>query len=279
MPRTPFSHEPAASPVSGESAHFVPVDRETWPRQSYFDYYFSKIKCRYSITAQLDITAVMEARHGRRFFPCLLYMLMAAVNGVRIPGEEGETPSDGPVCERAIGERAVSARMPLPAPESACWPGRDVSRSFRMSFDAQGNLGWWTFCNPLYTVFHQNDCSFSDVWSAWTADFATFYARVVDDMACYGATPGITARPDKPANFCSVSSLPWLSFTSFAQDTYAESPMLFPLLRAGRHTLQNGRTLLPLAVCVHHAVADGYHTSWLFSRMQLFADAAASWLR
>ena len=44
-------------------------------------------------------------------------------------------------------------------------------------------------------------------------------------MARFGNTAGITARPDKPANFCSISSLPWLSFTSFAQDTYAESSM------------------------------------------------------
>ena len=256
------------------AACFVPLNRETWPRQAYFDYYFNKIKCRYSITAQLDITAVMEARHGRRFFPCLLYLLMAAINGCQLPGEEQQKPSN-----LQNGPRAVNQRMPLPEPESACWPGRDVSRAFRMGFDAQGTLGWWTFCHPLYTLFHENDCSFSDVWSEWTADFATFYARVVDDMARYGDTPGITARPDKPANFCSVSSLPWLSFTSFAQDTYAESRMLFPLLRAGRHLQQNGRVLLPLAVCVHHAVADGYHTSWLFSRMQHFADAAGLWLR
>lgn len=274
MSQVTLNHAVAESRENGGPARFVPVDRETWPRRAYFDYYFNKIKCRYSITAQLDITAVMEARHGRKFFPCLLYMLMAAVNGARIPGEEEKNPSDG-----RDGARSVNARMPLPAPGSACWPGRDVSRTFRMGFDAQGNLGWWTFCNPLYTVFHQNDCSFSDVWSEWTADFAVFYARVLDDMARYGDTPGITARPGKPANFCSVSSLPWLSFTSFAQDTYAESPMLFPLLRAGRHVLQNGRVLLPLAVCVHHAVADGYHTSWLFSRMQSLADAAGLWLR
>ena len=168
--------------------------------------------------------------------------------------------------------------MPLPLPEGS-WPGKDVSRTFRLSMDAEGNLGWWTFCNPVYTLFHQSDCSFSDVWSEWTADFSTFYSRVLEDMARYGGVTGVMARPDKPDNFCSISSLPWLSFTSFAQDTYAESRMFFPLLRAGKHYEQSGRTLLPLSVCVHHAVADGYHTSWLFCRVQHFANVAKLWLR
>ena len=255
-------------------ARFVPIDLNAWPRQQYFDYYFSKIKCRYSITAQVDITGLMQARQGRRFFPCLLYLLMAAVNGVPTPDAGGGANSGGE------GGRRDSrpGSMPLPLSDSG-WPGKDVSRVFRMAMDAAGNLGWWTFCNPVYTLFHQSDCSFSDVWSEWTADFSTFYFRVLDDMARYGGVAGVTARPDKPGNFCSVSSLPWLSFTSFAQDTYAESRMLFPLLRAGRHYEQNGRTLLPLAVCVHHAVADGYHTSWLFHQVQKLADASGLWLR
>ncbi|KAF5089735.1 Chloramphenicol acetyltransferase [anaerobic digester metagenome] len=254
-------------------ARFMPMDLGTWPRRQYFDYYFNKIKCRYSITAQVDITGLMQAREGRRFFPCLLYLLMAAVNGEPTPAE---SYSDTPAAKDEHSRSSV--QMPLPLPEGG-WPGKDVSRTFRLSMDAEGNLGWWTFCNPVYTLFHQSDCSFSDVWSEWTADFSTFYSRVLEDMARYGGATGVTARPDKPGNFCSISSLPWLSFTSFAQDTYAESRMLFPLLRAGKHYEQSGRTLLPLSVCVHHAVADGYHTSWLFCRVQHLANVAKLWLR
>lgn len=98
-------------------------------------------------------------------------------------------------------------------------------------------------------------------------------------MARYRDVRGLRARPDTAQNFCSVSSLPRLSFTSFAQDTYAESQRLFPLIRVGRHFPQGGKTLIPVAVCVHHAVADGFHTSRLFWRMQELANAAETWLR
>ena len=268
-------HMSACSAAACSGAQFVPVVMENWPRRDYFSYYFNAKKCRYSITAQLDITEIMAARRGHRFFPVLLYVLMAAINGEGGAGEEREA-AFGLAADNA--PIAPQTDMPLPSADAKIWPGRDVSRTFRMAFDVQGNLGWWSFCNPLYTLFHKDDCSFSDVWSRWSPNFSSFYATVVEDIARYGNTAGLAARGKKPANFCSVSSLPWLSFTSFAQDTYAESRMLFPLLRAGRHYFQAGRTLLPLAVCVHHAVADGYHTAWLLGRMQRLADTASLWL-
>ena len=51
-------------------AVFTPVDLENWPRREYFAYYFDRLKCRYSITATLDITRLMRRRRQvqRRFF-------------------------------------------------------------------------------------------------------------------------------------------------------------------------------------------------------------------
>ena len=39
------------------------------------------------------------------------------------------------------------------------------------------------------------------------------------------------------------------------------------------HGQEHGRTLLPLAVQVHHAAADGFHVGRLFSRLQSWADS------
>ena len=78
----------------------------------------------------------------------------------------------------------------------------------------------------------------------------------------------IKARPGQPANFCPVSCLPWLSFTTFAQDTYTESPFLFPLIKFGKYSEENGRMQTPVSVFVSHAVADGYHTCKLINDMQ-----------
>ena len=235
-------------------ARFTLVDPETWPRREYFAYYFDRLKCRYSITAPLDITLLMRRRRQlrRRFFPILLYVVMRAVN---------RRDADGPC-----------------APDSPDILDRGGNGAFRMAFDARGRLGRWNYCNPVYTVFHEEDASFSDLWSRWSPDFSLFYETVLDDMARYGGVRGLKGRPHTPENFCSVSSLPWLSFTSFAQDTYAESRLLFPLIRVGKHFVQGRKTLIPVALSVHHAVADGFHTSKLFHDMQTVADAAEQWL-
>ncbi|MFC8599839.1 CatA-like O-acetyltransferase [Isoptericola sp. NPDC057191] len=43
----------------------------------------------------------------------------------------------------------------------------------------------------------------------------------------------------------------------------------------GRYVERDGRVLLPLAVQVHHAVADGFHTARLVNELQeLLADPA-----
>lgn len=98
-------------------------------------------------------------------------------------------------------------------------------------------------------------------------------------MARWGQVKGLKARPDTPENFCSLSSLLWLSFISFAQDAYAESRLLAPLIRAGRHFPQGRKTLLPLGLSVHHAVADSFHTAKLYHDMQTVAGTAEQWLR
>ncbi len=205
------------------------INRETWERSIYFDYYYNQIKCKYSLNANVDITDLMHFRdgHGLRFFPTMLFVIMKAVNR---------------------------------------------NKEFRMSFNDEGELGYWEEVVPCYTLFHDESKTFTDIWSEYNADFEVFYRTVVEDIQKYKDVTGvIKARPNQPRNFCSVSCLPWLSFTGFAQDTYTETPFLFPLIRFGKFFKQEGKVLLPISVFVSHAVADGYHTSKLINDIQEIA--------
>lgn len=152
------------------------------------------------------------------------------------------------------------------------------NKQFRMGFDADGQLGYWEYVVPSYTIFHKDDQTFSDIWSEYKESFEDFYHVVCTDMQTYKDTKGIQGRPGRPDNFCPVSCVPWLSFTGFSQDTYCESSMLFPLIRFGKYFVQDGKTLLPLAVFVHHAVADGYHTCKLINEIQAYAASPQEWL-
>lgn len=142
------------------------------------------------------------------------------------------------------------------------------NKEFRMSHDASGNLGLWNYVLPSYTIFHEDNKTFSDIWSEYHEDFSCFYRTVCTNMEIYKDIKLIKARPNRPDNYCPISSLPWLSFTGFNQDTYSESPMLFPIIRFGKYHTEQGKTLLPISVFVNHAVADGYHTCKLINDIQ-----------
>lgn len=61
---------------------FSPVQMESWARAPYFDYYKSRIKCRYTLNVNIDITNLLKERNARklRFYTTLLYVSAKAVN-------------------------------------------------------------------------------------------------------------------------------------------------------------------------------------------------------
>ena len=64
------------------SGKFHIIDKSTWERSVYFDYYYTRIKCKYNLNANLDITHLVteQKARGLRFFPVMLYVVMRAVN-------------------------------------------------------------------------------------------------------------------------------------------------------------------------------------------------------
>lgn len=57
---------------------FCRVDRAAWPRNEYFEHYFSYTPCTYSMTVKLDVTKIEEK--GFKYYPALLYALTTVVN-------------------------------------------------------------------------------------------------------------------------------------------------------------------------------------------------------
>ena len=47
--------------------------------------------------------------------------------------------------------------------------------------DENGTPGYYSYLNPNFTIFHEDDKTFSDVWSEYDADFDTFYRNLVAD--------------------------------------------------------------------------------------------------
>lgn len=148
---------------------------------------------------------------------------------------------------------------------------------FRMSYDSDGILGYWESMSPSYTIFHNDDKTFSSIWTAHHEDFHEFYRRYLADQDEFGGIKQFTPKSNEPPNTFPISSIPWVSFTAFNLNIYNEGTYLLPIITLGKFFSQADRTLLPIAVQMHHAVCDGYHASLLFQELQSLTDDYAIW--
>ena len=138
------------------------------------------------------------------------------------------------------------SQEPVYTPVSHCFFIR-ISLTYeemRMAKDADGNLGYWDICHPSYTIFHKDDCTFSDIWTEYSSDFKVFYANCVKDMEEWKDVKGVKTKPDKPINFTPISCLPWLSHAGMAYDTPITSPMYFPVVLFSKYFEQDGEILI-----------------------------------
>ena len=149
----------------------------------------------------------------------------------------------------------------------------------RTCFDGNNRLGTWDFMSPCYAVFHNDDKTFSNLWTPFCSDFSGFHSRFLADVRDYGDEKDFFPKPDMPENCFTISTLPWIDFTAFNINVFGKGDYLRPIFTLGRYTRENGRVRIPLAVQVHHAVCDGYHVGQLFEHIRTLATESASWIR
>ncbi len=210
------------------------IDMDSWERREYFHHYMTEANCTHNITANIDITALLDSvkSKGLRIYPTAIYIVSRAVNH---------------------------------------------NRNFRFAFDSEERLGYWDIMSAEYPIFHDDDQTFSYIYTDFSEDFPVFYQNCVADMLQYRDVKGITTRRS-PANSFTVSCIPWVSFTGFNLNILTKGRYLSPIITWGKFFEQSGRTLMPISVQVHHAVADGYHTAKFLNDLQHLADYPDQWM-
>ena len=139
-----------------------------------------------------------------------------------------------------------------------------------MGLDEQGRPGIWNYVSPVYAVFHDEDKTFSALYSEYTDDKDVLYRRIAGNMDRHRNSRGLFPE-SIPLNSFNTSCLPWIDFTGFSLHLYGDSYLL-PIITWGKYFQQGERTLLPLSVQIHHAAADGYHVSLFFEKLQKEVD-------
>lgn len=140
-------------------------------------------------------------------------------------------------------------------------------KEFRMSLDTEENLGYYDICNPCYTVFHKETETFTNVWTEYNENFNSFYKNYQYDITKY-ENDCENSKELKESNVFNVSCIPWTSFTGFNLNLQKGYKYLTPIFTIGKYFESDNKTLLPLAVQVHHAVCDGFHVSRFLNELQ-----------
>lgn len=140
--------------------------------------------------------------------------------------------------------------------------------------EKDGQLGYYDTLTPLYATFHDDDKTFSLMWTEYTEDFMDFYRAYLEHQNRYGTQHGILAQSGTvpPENAYTVSCVPWITFRHFSVHSYENKPYYFPSVEAGKFYEQGGRLMMPLSLTCHHAAADGYHVSRFLEDFQQNAD-------
>ena len=103
------------------------------------------------------------------------------------------------------------------------------------------------------------------------ADFKRFSARA---QPLLQAAKSASATPDQPlvgvddSALIHITTIPWLSFTSFAHARAMDGKDSVPKLAFGRFVQESGKTWMPVAIEVHHALMDGLHVGQFYAEMQ-----------
>lgn len=139
---------------------------------------------------------------------------------------------------------------------------------FRMAETDAGEPAAWPVVHPAFTVFNAERETFAAVWVPYDADFARFHDAAAEVLAAAASATTMFPQGELPADVFDVSSLPWTSFTGFTLNIDGGSNHLLPIFTLGRYLERDGRTLLPLAVQIHHAAADGFHTARLVRELE-----------
>jgi chloramphenicol O-acetyltransferase type A len=110
------------------------------------------------------------------------------------------------------------------------------------------------------------DETFTFAYFDYDEDFDDFMKGAQESVAKTIAKP--TFQPTPRDNLIYFTTLPWFSFTSFAHARKRGRGDSVPRIAFGKFVQENGRTLLPFSVEVHHALMDGLHVGRYVNRLQ-----------
>lgn len=121
---------------------------------------------------------------------------------------------------------------------------------------------------PAYTILNPENHNFVSIYTEWNRDYQKFLAHHKCNVEKYQNAQTIKPQVNQAINVFDVSMMPWESFSAFNLNIHGNGRHLLPIFTMGKTWQQHGKTCMPLAVQVHHAVCDGFHVHQFLSALR-----------
>jgi chloramphenicol O-acetyltransferase type A len=105
-------------------------------------------------------------------------------------------------------------------------------------------------------------------------DFHIFVAEYSEKVA-YVKTHPTLEDASKDDDMLFMTSIPWVSFTSFMHPINMHPCDSIPRFAWGKYFMEGERVRMPLSVQGHHAVMDGIHMARFYEKIQSYLDEPA----
>ncbi len=115
----------------------------------------------------------------------------------------------------------------------------------------------------------REDHTFGFSFMEFNKDFETFVSDSQKEIKEVTNSTGLRHTDNaKRIDTIHYSSIPWYNFTGITHARHFQFVDSVPKISFGRYTKEHGKLNLPLAVNVHHGLADGYHVGLYLEEFQ-----------
>ncbi len=121
--------------------------------------------------------------------------------------------------------------------------------------------------HPSFTVLTEVADVFSFCEVPFQKDFKSFVEQASIQIAKRKEYPSLEDAEGRD-DYLFLSSIPWVSFTSFQHAMAYHPSDSVPRIAWGKYFEENEVVKLPISVQVHHALVDGRHVGHFFQKIQ-----------
>ena len=204
------------------------VNLRTWKRRDTYLYFTKMNPSAYSLTADIDIT-----------------------NFIKFRKETGVSIFAGClwIISKAVNE----------IPE------------FHFSYNEKKKLIKFSHVLPMFPVFHKDTETCTMVCVDTCQSFEDFLSEFNEqvDVSLKGNRFVTSKFATPPSNVFNVSMEPRIHFNNctLVHAMNVEKPVLYPIVVMGKYELNDGKYIMPVAIQVNHAIADGYQASKFYEKI------------